>query len=632
MYTFRKLFLLLFGFIILLPVNSQMDNRVADSLITLYQNAPDLKDKELYNLTKKISYYATNAKIRLDFSQKTYDLAEKLDNNEYRGTSLLLLGQAYAAIGDYSKALESLLNSAKYYQLEGMEDRTGLAYSAIGNLYADQKNYSTASEYYKKTIKIQRKNEDTLQYATTLCNLGDMYRQMTEFDSALFYFNESLGQCRLIDYQTGIAYNLGNIALVMGARGKHTEAVEYMDKASRILEQHNDRYPIIFFILYLSDIFHEQGDIDNAILYAQKGLNIAEEEKLQLQIRDANEKLALYYASNNEPAEAYKYLSKYVALQDSINNESTIREMADLRTEFEVAQKQAEVDYLQRIQKFQKIKVIALIVIILLISILAYVLYINFRQKAKHTEILTKQNTKLRLQHKELLELNYTKDRLFSVISHDLRGPMGTITGLAELFKQNIDNKTELIKIADYLKNSSEKLLEMLDSLLIWAMNQQGRLPCIPEKINLKEMVNKLLDFFNPMAQSKQITLEANIKDHIVLWADNNSFTTILRNLINNSLKFTKPGGVVTIEAKADENTGIIKVMDTGIGISDEKLKDLFLFIDNKSTRGTQSEKGLGLGLSLAYEFANINKGSISVESKVGKGTTFTVKIPLYKS
>ena len=230
-------------------------------------------------------------------------------------------------------------------------------------------------------------------------------------------------------------------------------------------------------------------------------------------------------------------------------------------------------------------------------------------------------------------QLNSTKDRFFSIISHDIRGPVQAFNGVSRMIKFMVDNDqvSELRELADQIDESADRLSSLLDNLLNWAVQQQGQINYVPEKISVNEMINELTGTFTNMAQAKNIELKQDVPEGLCLWSDQNTTNTILRNLINNALKFTEENGKIEVIAKEEDDLVSIEVADTGVGIPTDKMEKLFQLEAKKSTWGTDGEKGLGLGLQLVKEFVDMNKGSISVSSEEGKGTTFVIKLPAYK-
>lgn len=245
---------------------------------------------------------------------------------------------------------------------------------------------------------------------------------------------------------------------------------------------------------------------------------------------------------------------------------------------------------------------------------------------------LGEQKEELETQRDQLAELNHTKDRFFSIISHDLRGPVNSLHGFSVILKEYIanGNVAELTELTDELNQAISKVSSLLDNLLSWALNQQGRFPFSPAKVKLAEILDETVMSMAPMALAKNIDIVNEAEDDLTVWADKNSMMTVFRNLINNAVKFSQKNSTIEVHAAKVNNEIVIKVKDYGVGIPEEKIKDLFKLKGDKSTWGTAREKGVGLGLSLAWDFVKMNEGEIDVESEVNKGTTFVVKLPVF--
>ncbi|MEO1256973.1 MAG: HAMP domain-containing sensor histidine kinase, partial [Bacteroidota bacterium] len=254
------------------------------------------------------------------------------------------------------------------------------------------------------------------------------------------------------------------------------------------------------------------------------------------------------------------------------------------------------------------------------------VIFVYYRNKIRINRVLKRQKVSLE-------RLNETKDKFFSIISHDLRGPVNSLFGVSQLIRHFVKNKEtdQLLEMADHMETTVERLSNLLDNLLNWALQQQGHFPNVPEKVELKEMIDEILEMFSNMSSGKQIDATSNIQEPVYLWVDKNSVHTIFRNILNNAIKFTHKGGFVRVDLTLDDSYAYISVIDNGIGIANDELKKLFNLSDGSSTYGTSGEKGLGLGLSLVKEFIDMNKGKISVESTLNEGTTFSLELPLFE-
>ena len=241
----------------------------------------------------------------------------------------------------------------------------------------------------------------------------------------------------------------------------------------------------------------------------------------------------------------------------------------------------------------------------------------------EQTLILTKKNDQLK-------DLNSTKDKLFSIISHDLRSPFNTILGFEELLINNYHefSDDERKNMINQLHKTSNQTYDLVENILNWARIQTRNIKYEPNKFNLKEFFTRKFDLYEKIAENKGISLLNMLDENLNVYTDVNFLETILRNLINNAIKFTPSGGTVQITADSGQNEIIISVNDSGIGMTKDQIETLFHIEKNKSTGGTNGEKGSGLGLILCKEFIEEYKGTITVKSDPDKGSTFSFTVP----
>ena len=233
-----------------------------------------------------------------------------------------------------------------------------------------------------------------------------------------------------------------------------------------------------------------------------------------------------------------------------------------------------------------------------------------------------------------LKELNANKDKLFSIIAHDLRSPFIGFLGISELLNKKL-KEGDISKCETYvtlINSSAKSTFLLLDNLLNWAKSQTKQINFTPQKIIFSSFIRKILETSNSSATIKNISLNYSQLDEIEVYADENMLAVILRNLISNGIKFTKTGGYITVSGKLEQNQAQITVSDNGIGMKKKIIKKLFRFSTNNSSLGTENEKGSGIGLVLCKEFVEKQGGVIWVESKEGKGSDFKFTLPLYKS
>lgn len=243
---------------------------------------------------------------------------------------------------------------------------------------------------------------------------------------------------------------------------------------------------------------------------------------------------------------------------------------------------------------------------------------------------LKEQADVLRNSEIQLKELNATKDKFFSIIAHDLKGPFSNILGLSRLLRDayNDNDKDVANELVHHLNSTVENTHDLLITLLDWASIQRGKMPFNPIMINLNEIVTESLIPFGTSAKAKNITLNSNVSKNALVFADLNMLSTILRNLISNAIKFTPTGGSIKVSVKQTGDKVEVCVADTGVGMDSSVVKKMFKINEVQSTLGTKGEQGTGLGLILCKEFVEKNGGEISIVSEKGKGSEFRFTLP----
>jgi signal transduction histidine kinase/ligand-binding sensor domain-containing protein len=305
-------------------------------------------------------------------------------------------------------------------------------------------------------------------------------------------------------------------------------------------------------------------------------------------------------------------------------------------------------------RKWWFILIFATVVVILLFSLyklyMKRIYYLKLEEKVKlrtselretekelrNTQILLEKKVeertaKLGIANEQLKELNASKDKFFSIIAHDLKSPFIGLLGYTELLKSEIDNfsKKQIVEFSENIYKNLKNTYNLLENLLNWALLQTGRMAYNPEKIDLFLEIKSILELLDSHAKIKNIKLLNKIGIGVYIEADKNMIRTVIYNLVSNAIKFTNPGGSIIILSKEFNGDINITVSDDGVGIAKENLDKLFKIDSNISTQGTAKEKGTGLGLMLCKEMIEKHNGTISVESEIEKGTTFTVSLPV---
>lgn len=622
-YQIKYIALVLTLWLSILSVEGQHQQKT-DSLINVLEKLPK-RDTSRLRLLRLIANNHTDSRKKLAYANMLMEAAEIAESAKYMHYAYLIEGRTYQLLGDFDVAIYSLFKALAFAERSGYKKGIAESNAVLADVYSVLGSHRSSVSYYKKALRIVAFN-DSAVVANILLNMGDEYYMSTMYDSALVCFRqskriyESLGENK-----SGIAYNLGNMGLVQAELGLDSLAEENFKNAFELLSELEDHYGMAIFSSFMSEIYNRKGQVLKGRLLADSSRSIYTKNGLETDIVDKNLRLADLYAMHSDYESGYKYREQFIALKDSISNDEITSRVENLESAFELAKKQKEVNLLIVKQENQRIIIAAVIVVALIFSVLALVIYRFYRSKARINIILEHQK-------KALESLNETKDKFFSIISHDLRGPISSFHGVSGMIKYFVEkNDTEqLLEVADEIDKSVDGLSSLLDNLLKWAMQQQGHFPNVPEKLNLKDLCDEIIMAFSNMSQGKGIDLVAEVNDELFIWADKNAAMTIIRNLVNNALKFTEQGGRVSITSEQVQGKCQVSISDTGIGIPAEKLEKIFRLQDTKSTYGTAGEKGLGLGLQLVKEFADMVGGQLQVKSEQNKGTTFTVSFLRY--
>jgi signal transduction histidine kinase len=276
-------------------------------------------------------------------------------------------------------------------------------------------------------------------------------------------------------------------------------------------------------------------------------------------------------------------------------------------------------------------------VAIVLILAIIVIIYISLRRKRKLNKLLEELNYKLKIKNdqleeseKTLQELNSGKDKYFTILAHDLKSPFHGLLGFSSVLMNDFNNLSEDEKkeyITD-INTSTKSIYNLIENLLMWSRLQTGKIDFKISKLNLNSVLEKVINLLKSSANRKSIKIINSVNENETVFADENMLTSILQNLISNSIKFSKTDGEVEIKSNKIDGYHEISVSDSGVGIKNENLDKLFRFEEHLTTRGTESEEGSGLGLILCQEFIKRHNGKISVESEIEKGSKFVFTIP----
>lgn len=347
---------------------------MADSLKKLLDERRKVDSLYLEQL-RELASNETDPEPARRYARQMIDLAAKDSVLHILRAGYLQLGNAERLLGNLEEAMTAYFTSLAFAERIGNKPAVGALYSSIADLYSGTQSHDNAILYYKRSIAILREDTDSVSLGSVLFNLGDEYLRIERPDTALQYLEESGEIFRRIDYPLGVAYNQGNMGVAYLGLKRYEAAEQNLVEAIELLEAFEDGYAISAYLIPLAEVYLARGQIKNAISRAERSLDLAREYGLKQEISEASRLLADLYEQQGNTDRALGHYKEYISYRDSINNLETIQRMADLRTEYEVSQKQVEVDLLNQQKRTQRIIVIATVIALVLIGLLAAGLY-----------------------------------------------------------------------------------------------------------------------------------------------------------------------------------------------------------------------------------------------------------------
>lgn len=518
---------------------------------------------------------------------KGIEFAEAAGDTMFLATALNNLGEAYNDRSDFEEAKRYLEESLDISQAAGLKNTMLRIYTNLGNTERSLGNYEEARELYQQGLSLHSEVRPDTPPLQLIHNMGRLLLEMDELDDAEEAFRESMDYSEKMGIPDGLFHNLMGLASIAEKKGNAEEASDYLQQA-----------------------FSTGEEIGSAPFRA-----------------DAAEELYELHKSEDNFEQALQYLELYKTIADSLNEVQQSRQLATAETELGLRRQEQINRLLEDRQRQQEARITTqnwlIAAFAVIIGIILLSLYLLYRANAERKRI----NTELKKQRNELEELNRIKDKMLTILAHDLRSPIASMKGMLYLMRENELSLSEIQEMAAELEVSVNENISMMDNLLAWARDQMSGLSLDIELVNPSHVVESVIENYEFQARHKGISLYNRVTSDLEVQADFNLLKLILRNLLSNSIKFSERGDSITIAAHEEDGKVIFEVEDTGIGISEEKQEELFS-VKGESRLGTQNEQGTGLGLQLCKEFVEKQNGEISLESSVGEGTTFKFSLP----
>ncbi|MEM9857415.1 MAG: tetratricopeptide repeat-containing sensor histidine kinase [Bacteroidota bacterium] len=603
------------------------------------------------------------------YAGKAYDIALKTDYIPGLVESSRILAVAMLIKGDYLKVSEFLFeiklkteNSSLVYERAILDHYLGIAFNTSGN-------YQAGLPYLLEALEIFRTLENDTYILRSLNNIGVCYIRLGQFQEALQIFKEiestfqeydpgtlttlavNLAFCHyglgnyarakeilldflaLPDHQVnergyGFAYfKLGEVYLKQDEIAKAIEAFNFSISTYKKFQSIND---MVEPLVGLARVYMHISNYDVADNYADRAVQLAEEsgnlnhQKLALKTCYEVCKLRKDYQR------ALRVHEEYRVVLDSLVATQQTAEMGRITAQYEFSQQKNRLILEQkeeqleneRILNNQKLAIQITIVVIIVIIILMFFIYRSYTLKVKGNRLLKEKNEEILHQRDELDQTNRIKNKLFSIIAHDLRSPINTLDGLLYLVRNKITNNEDLEAVMPKLINSFDHTSDLLNNLLSWATSQMEGYTLELRSFNIKDILVKIIEDSRARLDEKGVLYSVEGED-VHVYAEPDMIQIVCRNLLSNAIKYCQTGDEIKLKIEIEEHV-CIKVIDTGAGIPKDKVE--VLLSDNTfiSTKGTDGEKGSGLGLMICKDLLIKNDSNLEIVSKEGEGSSFS--------
>lgn len=582
----------------------------------------------------------SNYDTAIYYYNQAYEYSLRNNINSIRNKVMYDLSLIHLEKSNYLEAYKNLKPLCDTFRAHNDTMRLILAYSSLGVLYTKIGDFDSAFHYYSKANKLDSRYLP-FNNKSNYNNIGELYfRVKQDYDSALIYFRKSYNNSKgvnesYLDISTNI--NIGN---VFYEKGMYDSAYHYYSIV------HNDPltqyypYQQSAVLINIGEYFRKNNDYNKSREYLKKGITLAESHGYIEFLAVGYVNLSGLDSCEGNWYEALHNYKKYKFYVDSLNQLGNQNEIAKLDMDRYVLKKKYDNRILKKENIFnqklianqRRLLILSLAGLLILLPIVIMI-YIN-RSKIKRllaersishraletlTGELKASNQELQLERRRLDELNNTKDKFFSILSHDLKGPFASFIGLLQILKDTWEDMPDKEK-----KDNINKLLlsanntsELLGDILEWGKTQEGKLEYQPEIFNVYRHLSSVTELYHMQASSKEINIELNVPDDLDIKTDPRYFRQIMQNLLNNAIKFSYRGGKISIDYSKTENGMDFCVSDEGTGIPEDKLDEIFSITSKYRMSGTENEKSTGMGLILSIEYASIINAELFASSAV---------------
>lgn len=630
----------------------KLDDWMYKDLDTAYKHSCDLVDMavsfgdtammaEGYAGLGYISFYRSHTPEALSYFNLSHQLMLKLKDSVDIANSLINFGNVYTNIGLFQKGLDYYQISEKYLLSNSSEYATVIRaylYYNTAEVFLDLDDTQNCKEYLMKSEKYALLDSATSLLIAIKNVQAKLLLMEGRLEEARKYAQLALTQAENYpDFQEKTVA-LETLSKISAVKGDSIKALDFQKQALETALAYKEPELLAEQENFYAERLLGMGRADEALQYSKDAYAYAKQSGSQLLIKRTAPVLSVILESLGDFEGALKYQKIFHAAKDSLASINLRERILESQTRLNEQKNEllhTQMKFQEQVISQNKIILLGITTALLLSIILIAVLSQSLKRKRRtqkmieeKQKLINHQSEKLKANNEDLQQLNKNKDKLFSILTHDLKQPFNqTITLLEILQSYDIEDK-DLTNLISQVKEATAETKSTVDNLLTWSKSQFTSIKKTPKRIQLSSVTDHLQQEFKQTISEKELKCLFNVNHELAVIADPNHLEIILRNIFQNAIKFSDEGGHIEIAASKAQDKVTICVKDHGKGMSKEQINFLFDANTHFSTPGTLNEKGTGLGMLIVDEFVRENDGTIEVESTLGEGTVFKVSLP----
>ncbi len=588
------------------------------------------------------SFYGVDADSAFYYGRKALQYADSAHYGKGRAESWRMIGNTYEMIGDYQNMLAAYRHSRVIADSLGNAALVTKINVNIALFYKQMGEFDEALKQIGGDSAVYEYHGDSSQLAYIYSHLSDVNYHRYQYDTALYYAQKAIAIAIAMKDSLAFASFNNDLGRVLAAGGQLKTSLAAHERSMDYYIRTGDKLGETETLYHLARTCLLSKDIGKASRNAFRGLELARQLHRKKDIKELAQVLAEIYAQKGDHRTALQYFRLHKDYSDSLYIEQIHKQSISLESKYEYERKTDSIKEAvlkrevlqQHIDRNHTLLTWTAVIFILFLIMVAILLLRSRAASRKSNRELSEKNVEIE-QQREAMELqavqlllnNQQKDKLFSIIAHDLRGPLNSLKGLLDFLKENRLTDAEIRGMMDELRRNVDYTSELVGNLLFWASSQLNGVVVSPIYLFLRQLVDDILPLYTKQAGEKNIMLKNEMCETLTAYADKDMTQVVLRNLISNAIKFCRKGDTITISGRRTGEGVEVCVADTGTGIKE----DILTRIRRKesiTTYGTAREKGTGLGMLLCREFTEANGGKFHIDSEWGKGSWFYFTIP----